>query len=374
MKRIGILGGTFNPVHVEHVQLAGCAIKELNLDKLIVMPTFISPHKERQPAPAEDRLNMLKIAFKGQQKVEVSDYEILNQGKSFTYITVEHFKQKEDCQLFFIVGEDMLTNFKTWKFPERILNACTLAVFGRENFFADYEKEQEYFRTNFKKEFVRLSYKGKSVSSTKIRIYSQFGLRCEDLPDGVNEYINEKGLYAPDIYQKFIMKTLPEKRIKHTADVVVCALKKVKELGLDEAKVIASATLHDCAKYIDYKTVDGFELPNGVPGPVVHAFLGAYIAQKVLKITDQEVLDAIRYHTSGKANMSTLGKLIFVADMLEEGRDYEGVNELRELYEKADFDKCFIACLNEEVVHLINKKQYIYEKTLEAYDYYKGSN
>ena len=374
MKKIGIFGGTFNPVHEEHVQVATCAIKELNLDKLIVMPTFISPHKERQPAPAQDRLNMLKIAFNGQEKVEVSDYEILKQGKSFTYITVEHFKQQEDCELFFIVGGDMLIDFKNWRYPDRILNACTLAVFGREDFFTDYQKEQEYFKTAFNKSFVKLSYDGKSVSSTKIRIYSQFGITPEAVPSGVNEYIKEKGLYAPDLYQKFVMKTLPEKRIKHTADVVVCALKKVKELGLDEQKVITSATLHDCAKYIDYKTVQGFELPKGVPGPVVHAFLGAFVAQNVLKITDQEIIDAIRYHTSGRANMSTLEKLIFVADMVEEGRSYEGVDALRELYEKSDFEKCFVECLKEEVLHLVNKKQYIYEKTLEAYDYYKGSN
>ena len=84
MKRIGIFGGTFNPVHIEHVALAKSAIIELGLDKLIVMPTFLSPHKENSPAPAEDRINMLKIAFADVEKVEVSDYEILKQGRSYT--------------------------------------------------------------------------------------------------------------------------------------------------------------------------------------------------------------------------------------------------------------------------------------------------
>jgi hypothetical protein len=87
-------------------------------------------------------------------------------------------------------------------------------------------------------------------------------------------------------------------------------------------------------------------------------------------LTDQEILDAIRFHTSGKANMSLLGKLIFVADMVEEDRNYEGVEYLRELFEKDDFEKCFIECLKEEVLHLLNKKQYIYKATLDAYDYY----
>ena len=192
MERIGILGGTFNPVHVEHVALAKNALEELKLDKLFVMPTFISPHKNSAPAPAEDRINMLKIAFSGEEKIIVSDYEIQKQGKSYTYLTVEHFKNTFDAKLFFICGGDMLTNFKTWKYPERILNACDLAVFGREEVFTDYEKEKKYFKERFNKDFIRLSYKGNNASSTKIRIYSSLGLPLLGIaPNGIEEYIKQ---------------------------------------------------------------------------------------------------------------------------------------------------------------------------------------
>lgn len=371
MKKIGILGGTFNPVHVEHVRLAKSAIEELNLDTLIVMPTFLPPHKNVIPAPAEDRIEMLKRAFKDVEKVIVSDFEILNQGKSYTYLTVEHFKKQYSCQLYFIVGGDMLTNFKTWKNPERILSACDLAVFDREDFYTDYSLERQYFLQRFNKEFVKLTYCGKSASSTKIRVYSAFNLPLDGIcPDGVEEYIKEKNLYGGDKYTEFIKNNLPLKRIKHTADVVVCALQKAKDLGLDQQKVQLSATLHDCAKYLDYRTVEGFNLPEGVPAPVVHSFLGAFVAEKILGVTDSEVLDAIRYHTSGKADMTTLGKLIFVADMVEEGRNYDGVEKLRTLYEKDDFDLCFKECLKEEFLHLINKKQSIYIETVNAFDFY----
>ena len=370
MKKIGIFGGTFNPVHIEHVALAKSAIEELNLDKLIVMPTFLSPHKEKSPAPATDRINMLKIAFSDILKVEISDFEIQKQGKSYTYQTIEHFSQDKDAKLYFIVGGDMLVNFKTWRYPERILKGATLAVFSRENFFVDYEKESEYFRKTFCSEFVRLNYVGQDYSSTKIRTYAKLGLSLDGLtPKGVEEYIKENKVYAPDKYEQFILKTLPNKRLKHTADVVVCALKKAKDLGLDEEKVRIATLLHDCAKYIDYKTIEGFTLDEDVPEPVVHAFLGAYIAKKYLGV-DQEIEDAIRYHTSGKANMSLLAKLVFVADMLEEGRNYEGVDELRKLYEKEDFETCFIECLKEEFLHLLNKKQRIYIETINAHDYY----
>ena len=371
MKRIAIFGGTFNPVHIEHVLLCKSAIKELNLDKLIVMPTFISPHKaDKTCLSATDRLNMLNLAFSGIEKVEVSDYEIKKEGKSYTYQTIEHF-YSEDQELFFIVGGDMLNDFKTWKNPQRILDKATLVVFERQAIFTDFDKEQEYFRKTFSTEFKKLSYVGKDISSTKIRTYSKFSISLDGLMSkSVEDYIKKNELYKPDRYEKFIIKNLPYKRLKHTADVVICALKRARELGLDEEKVRLSATLHDLAKYIDYKTEKDFVLPDNVPQPVIHAYLGAFIAEKYLGITDCEIIDAIRYHTSGRANMSLLEKLIFVADMVEEGRTYDGVNYLRNLYENGDFESCFIECLKEEFVHLINKEQYIYGKTIEAYNYY----
>ncbi len=369
--KIGILGGTFNPVHLEHLALARSAKKELNLDKLIVMPTFISPHKERTPASAQDRLNMLKLAFIEDEDIEVSDYEIKKEGKSYTYLTVEHFKEQEVAEIFFICGADMLVDFKNWRYPERILSACALAVFGREDCKIDYEAEREYLLKNFGKDYIKLDYVGKKISSTKIRVYSAFNLSLEGLTDGrVEEYIKKNQLYVGDIYTEYVMRALPEKRLKHTADVVVCALKRAKELGLDENKVVTACTLHDCAKYIDYRSVEGFSLDSDIPKPVVHAFLGAFIAEKRLGVSDQEIIDAIRYHTSGKANMTVLGKLVFVADMLEEGRNYDGVDKLRELYEKADFESCFKECLKEEWLHLLNKNTEIYVETRNAYNYY----
>ncbi len=370
MEKIAIFGGTFDPVHSEHVSLVKSAITELGLDKIIVMPTFVSPHKTTKSAPSEHRLNMLRLAFRDIEKVLVSDFEILKEGTSYTYQTVEHFYNK-DTTLYFLVGGDMLLDFKKWKNPDRILGSATLAVFGRDSVEVDYQKEQEYFKKTFNKEFVRLNYQGKDYSSTKIRTYFRLGLSLGDLmPTPVCEYVVKNKVYQPDEYERFILKVLPERRIRHTANVVITALKKARELGLDQEKVRISATLHDSAKYLDKNDVKGFEIADDVPQPVVHAFLGAFIAEKYLKINDQEIIDAIRYHTSGKAEMSLLSKLIFVADMIEEDRNYEGVEKLRELYEKADFETCFRECLKEEFLHLINKKQSIYYETINAFNYY----
>ena len=357
-------------MHVEHVKTVVAAIDELKLDKIFIVPTFLPPHKNVSPASGADRINMLKIAFRGEKKAEISDFELKNAGKSYSYITAEHFRSLyPDAEIFMLVGGDMLKDFKTWKNPERILNAVNLAAVRREDYDFNEKAEREYFKSAFNKDFTLLDFVGKEISSTEIRTYLAFNIKPQGIDEKVIDYINKNAVYPPDAYQKYIFKHLPEKRVIHTANVVICALKKAKELNLDYEKVRIAATLHDCAKYDDYRDYKDFELPKDVPSPVVHAFLGAFVAEKVLGIKDAEILDAIKYHTSGKAEMSTLSKLIFVADMIEKGRSYDGVDILREKYEK-DFESCFRLCLKEEVQHLLNKKQYIYAETLNAYDYY----
>lgn len=368
--RIAIFGGTFNPVHAEHKNIVNSAINELKLDKVIIVPTFLSPHKTLIPASAKHRLNMLELAFKDADKVEISDYEIKKGGTSYSFMTAEHFRALyPDDELFLLVGGDMLNDFKTWKNPERILSAVSLAVIGREGVFTDYKAEEKYFKKNYGKDFIKLSVKGKTISSAEIRIYLAFGIEPDGLIPEIKEYIFNNGVYPPDKYVKFLKENLTENRLKHTADVAATAMKKAKELSLDQNKVLTAALLHDCAKYLNPADYKGFILPKNVPQPVVHQYLGAYVAENVLGVKDDEVLDAIRYHTSGKAGMATLSKLIFVADMVEKGRNYNGVDKLRALYEK-DFEKCFITCLKEEVIHLKNRGGEIYNLTLAAYDYY----
>ena len=201
-------------------------------------------------------------------------------------------------------------------------------------------------------------------------MYASLSLPLDGLADEkIAKYIKDNGLYKGDKYTEYVKSQLPEKRLYHTAEVMVSALSKASELKLNPEKVRLSALLHDVAKYVDYKTVEGFQIEEGMVAPVVHAFLGAYVAKNILKIDDDEIIDAIKYHTSGKANMSLLGKLIFVADMVEKNRDYEGVERLRALFKK-DFNLSFIECLKEEMQHLLSKKRIIYIETLNAYDYY----
>ena len=153
--KIAIFGGSFNPVHNEHVNIVRAAIKALNLDKVIILPTFITPQKDgRLKATAEQRLEICRIAFKEVDRAEVSDYEISRGGVSYSYLTCEHFAQKyPDAERYFILGADMLDNFSAWKYPERILNAVTLAVCARVD-GAALESSLKNFEEKFHKKAV----------------------------------------------------------------------------------------------------------------------------------------------------------------------------------------------------------------------------
>ena len=197
MERIGVFGGTFDPVHTEHINLMRSAIIGLSLDRLFVTPTFFPPHKEGAYASAEDRGKMLSLALKGVKKAEISDFELINGGKSYSFITAEHFKSLYPAaELFFIIGGDMLNGFKTWKNPERILAAATLVV-GKRRGDGEPEETRDDFRKTFGKDFITLDFNGGGVSSTEIRTKIALGLSVSGLvPDAVAEYIGKEKLIS----------------------------------------------------------------------------------------------------------------------------------------------------------------------------------
>ena len=373
--KTGIYGGAFNPVHKEHVNIALAAKQSLNLDRLIVMPTYISPHKSGDmSARGWDRLEMCRTAFSGYDGVEVSDYELKRGGVSYSYVTCRHFKKLyPGDELYFIIGADSLQGFYGWREPEEILKCVTLAVCARED-TAVLKSELKKFQSRFKKEIVTFGYVGRAVSSTRVRALAAIG---EDISryvsNGVKRHIvGGKLYYLPELAG--VKKYLTEERWRHTVGVVVTAAENSRRVRVCEIDAIYAAVLHDCAKFlgVDAPELKGFKCPENVPPPVVHQFSGAYVAEHTFGVKDEAVLNAIRYHTSGRENMSGLDKLIFLSDLLEEGRDYNGVEELREIFRK-DIDECLKAALERQLNRLQSLGGEIYPLTRRAYEYLKGN-
>ena len=375
MERIGLFGGSFNPVHCEHIKVATEAIKELQLDKLFIIPTFVAPHKQgAEVLPSTDRLNLLNLAFSDNNAVVVSDYEIQKQGVSYSYLTVRHFKELyKNSQLFFLMGSDMLENFPTWKNPDDIVKNCNLVLINRLGNTVKDEALISNIKTLYNHEVIKLNVSGNDVSSTEIRLRKMLGLSLDGLvTKEVFEYIENNDLFKPNKYYEYIKTNLPEKRKTHILGVILTALKISKNFNIDKTKVELSALLHDCAKYIkvDDAHKEKYGVPSDCPSQVEHQYVGAYIAKNVLGIIDEEVLNAIRYHTSGRADMSLLEKIIYTADIIEPSRKFLGVDKLREEVEK-DFEKGFKICVSEILDFLQKSGEEIYPLSIKACEFYK---
>ena len=372
--KIAILGGSFDPVHAEHINIARAAAEKLQADKIIAVPAFVPPHKQgKNMASAQDRLAMARIAFSKIKNCEVSAYELNAGGTSYTYLTVGYFRQRyPDAKLYLLVGSDMLKDFYTWKNPDEILENAELVVCNREGDKVKFKTEQLRFFARFKKTFRPLDYVGRDISSTKVRVLCAFGEDLKPyLPEDVIDYIEANELYrVPHV--KDALRRLKPVRAKHSLRVAQMAVSVAAKYKISESTAIQAAALHDVAKNIDLSAPElaGFVPPENVPAPVMHQFAGAYMAEHLFGIEDEDVLNAIRYHTSGRPNMSALEKIIFLADMLEQGRDFPHVKQLREWFWR-DINECMYLSLKHQVKYLKKGRGAVYPLTLRALEYYK---
>ena len=371
MQKIGIFGGTFNPPHKEHINIAKKVVKELDLDFLIVVPTFISPHKiGKDVASKKARLDMLNLAFCNEKNIIVSDFELNNEGVSYSYITVNYFSDKyKDSKLYFLMGSDMLENFPTWKNPEIIASKVEVVLIERPFENVDTKKIIATYEKLYNKKVIVTKYKGEKVSSTEIRLKAKLNLPINfDTSEEIANYVTKNDVYKKDKYFSLVCEKLTENRRKHTYGVILTAEKLAKQVGADESKCTLSALLHDIAKYENVEDYN-FTIPKNTPSAVAHQFLGEHICKTILDITDDEILNAVKYHTTGRENMSIVEKIVFVSDLIEENRTFEGVEELRKQV-FIDFEKGFKLCIKELYKHLKNSQNDIYYLTKEAYDFY----
>ncbi len=369
--KIALFGGSFDPVHCEHVRLAEAAIAALSLDKVAVMPSYLAPHKRAGAAAGGDvRAEACRIAFRNVRKAEVSEYELSRPQTSYTYLTCRAFAERyPDAERYFLMGADMLEDFFSWRYPEDILKNVTLVVCGRKGYRADCERR---FRDTFGCGFIRLDFEGGAVSSTEIRTRLAFGERPAALDGAVCDLLLREGCYShPAILPALALEK--EERRAHSLRVALMATARARSAGVNERQALLAAALHDCGKYVPLSSplLRGFVPPENVPAPVLHQYTGAYLAEHAFGVTDGEVLDAIRYHTSGKAGMTALGMLVFLADLLEPGRSFAGVEGLRELF-YTDLRACLSESLRQQTEYLKRSKKPVYPLTEEAFRWITG--
>lgn len=195
--KIGIVGGTFNPIHNGHLYMAYEAKESLSLDQIIIIPNYIPPHKDANERNPEDVRQMLSLVFEGVEGFSVSTYELDKKGFSYSYETLEYFtKMNPNDEFYFIIGEDSYVDFSAWKNPQRILELAKLVIFERK--FYDEEKmnkAREFIKKTGHEE-IFLNSLTLEISSSDIRERVRKGKEIGFLvPREVKEYIIEKGLY-----------------------------------------------------------------------------------------------------------------------------------------------------------------------------------
>ena len=190
MAKVGIFGGTFDPIHLGHLITAQSVREIRNLEKIIFIPAFISPHKsELKTSSPEDRLNMIKLAVDDIPFFDYSDMEIKMGGVSYTVDTLRELKNKYD-ELEFIIGYDNIFTFHTWKDPDEILKLSTIIVLKRKSSHAP------PFKDKFYRQAVFVQTRGIEISATDIRERVKHRMPINFLvPPTIMEYIYKHKLY-----------------------------------------------------------------------------------------------------------------------------------------------------------------------------------
>ena len=386
MERIGIFGGSFDPVHIGHVQSARQAAKMLRLDKLLMIPAGSPPHKNGCHVGGEHRLNMLRIALDGDPVVDACDLEIIRGGISYTYETVEAVGATyPNAEIFLLMGSDMFLSLQNWKYPERILSMATLAVFCR-----GHKDEQEKIAER-KQELEAQGHKVAivpnevvNISSTQMRRLLAFRCADEFLPAGVGDYIRENGLYNVNAnwknlpmeeLEKVVISLLNPNRVNHVLGCRDTAAKLARIWGVDETDAARAGMLHDVTKAIDGplqltlcraygKVLSDFS--QRYP-KTLHALTGSLVAERIFG-ENEKVVAAIASHTTGKGNMTMLEKIIYVADYMEPNRDFPGVDKLRH-YAETDMDAALKLGLEMTLEHLKRQGAEVSPESKEALAY-----
>ena len=384
--KIAIYGGTFNPPHRGHVESLQAVYEQAKPDRVLVIPASIPPHKELAAGSpdAEKRLELTRLAFKELPYAEVTDMELTRTGKSYTSDTVAELLRKyPDAELMLAMGTDMFLSFETWHEYRYLIDNVTMLVFARregedEKIF----KYGEYLESKYGAKINYIMHDPLPISSSEIRRLLPRRLGRELLPGIVFARIVKNGDYAakPDFpwLREQSYAYLSPKRIPHVQGCEWEAVRLAKRWGESEEDAAEAGILHDITKKLvlseqlilseKYGIInDTYETANV---KLLHAKTGAALARDLFNISDR-VYSAIRWHTTGKPDMTLLEKIIYMADYIEPNRDFPGVDKLRKLaYE--DLDAAMVLGLKMSLEDIRSYGAEPYEVTVSAYEWYKA--
>lgn len=369
--RLALYGGSFDPPHAGHVCLAKAAVSALKADKLLIIPNFLQPHKEpteNGPAP-EERLELCRLAFEGIDGAQVSDIEVRRGGKSYTADTVEALRaQYPGAELVLVLGADAAESLPRWHRYEEVLKFLPVAVAARAG-----EAVPEGM--------TALACDAPDVSSRELCKLLEAGGGAELMDSRVYARIIQNRWYGakPSLVwlreQAYAM--LKPKRVSHVQGCEQLAVKLARLHGADEYDAAVSAILHDITKKLSHDEqlllcekygiiLHSEELASP---QIIHQMTGAAAARELFGVPEH-IERAIRYHTTGRPDMTKLEKILYLADCLEPTRSFAGIDAMRRAAEE-DLDAAMALVLTDMLKYIEKSGFRLYSGTVEALNWYK---
>ena len=390
MGRIGIYGGSFNPPHTGHVLAAREMLERLSLDRLLIIPAAQPPHKALaagSPRP-EERLELCRAAFGDLERTEILDLELRRQGPSYTVDTLRELQIRfPGDELLLIMGTDMLLYFEHWYQAPEIARLATLVVMHREADGPVWDRvleESDRLRRTMEAKIMPVENRCIQVSSTTVR--RMLALQTPwRLPEPCLELIRNRGWYRLgedlrqlpfDTLREVSLSLHDEKRRPHVEGCSRTAMELALRWGAEPHTARRAGILHDITKALGPEEqlflADRFGLQLSAfqrSNPkLLHAKTGAAAARFVFG-ESEEVYDAIYWHTTGRADMTLLEKILYIADYMEPNRDFPGVEALRDLVQK-DLDAAILLGLEITLRHLKDNRRPIDPDSNAAWAYY----
>jgi len=374
--KLGILGGSFNPVHLGHLFLADKVICALNLDRVVFVPAFRSPFKlsEGIEDNADDRLDMLAAAVAGDSRFAIDDCEIRREGVSYTVDTIQDIiaRYLPDGKPALIIGDDLALDFPKWHESERILHLADIVIARRIE-----SKGYDYPHTLIDNEVI-------NISSQTVRRKIDEGSDWRSLvPSAAAAIIEDRQLYGlkSSFYsvcsraalrriEAAVQEALSTERFLHSRNTALLASDMCRRFGLDPMAGYLAGITHDLAKELDNKQIikliknsalEISPLEKDKPN-LMHGKAAAILLEERFCIHNKDVLDAVAFHTSGSESMKALAKIIYIADKTESSRNIDPA--LRKMCMEADLDTIFFAVLEKTVGKLRARKLDLSEDTI----------
>ena len=353
--KLAVLGGTFDPIHIGHIAIAEAVLHQFKPRRVLFIPSGNPPHKkEMKKTAGEHRYQMVLSSICHNPGFDVSRLELNRTEESYTIDTIKNLREicPPNAEILFVIGADSLMGILDWKNAKELMTLCKFVAVPRPGFSNEkLNKHINMLQKDYKAQIYLLETPPLGISATDIRERFEKGAPVSGImPRSAEDYARQYGLYGsinPDLGTKHfewaksrLKRRLSARRFTHTLGVVEESEKLAKHYGEDVNKARWAALLHDCTKeYSKDKKLALCHHWNIPLDPVLemqidiaHSLLSAESAKRDFYVNCPDIVQAIKYHTTGNKNMTTLDKITILADFIEPYReDYPPLEEMRSL-------------------------------------------